>query len=46
MSTHNIDYYEDLTNYLSIIIKFHQVHTLSLLLLKTGRDQTAIRGSV
>ena len=34
MSTHNIGFYEDLTkNYLSIIIKFHQIRTLSLLLL-------------
>ena len=33
MSTHNIGFYEDLTkNYLSIIIKYHQIHTLSLLL--------------
>ena len=33
MSTHNIGFYEDLTkNYLLIIIKYHQICTLSLLL--------------
>ena len=33
MSTHNIGFCEDLTkNYLSIIIEFHQMRTLSLLL--------------
>ena len=31
MSTHNIGIYEDLTNYPSFIIKFHQILTLSLL---------------
>ena len=32
-STHNIGFYEDLANsYLSIIIKYNQMHILSLLL--------------
>ena len=32
MSAHNIGFYEELRNYPLIIIKYHQIHTLPLLL--------------
>ena len=32
MSTHNIGFYKNMQNYHLIIIKYHQIHTLFLLL--------------
>ena len=45
-STDYIDFYEELSKYLSIVIKYHQIPTLSILMVSSGLDDCHFRSSL